>query len=886
MIGWISESRLLHDVPLRLTDVTSWHMHVPFAFWCVEAARPRTLVELGTHRGDSYAAFCQAVSRLRLPTTCHAVDTWRGDAHSGSYGEEVYREWREYHDSRYASFSRLVRSTFDEAAAHFSDGSIDLLHIDGLHSYDAVKHDFEVWAPRLSSAAVVLFHDVNVREGEFGAWRFWEEVQRGRASFTFPHGHGLGVLLWGADAPEPLRRLAASGPEEAAEIRALFARLGEVVALRGRLGDWEKKCLLADERVREGLKRIEEVEAQLRACEAQLRACEARERRLEAQLDEQAARFSEDLLRANERTGDWAGEMERLRSELRALGLALSAGNSRSEKGIWGQVRHAGSVTLKVLYWAATLQLASGIRRLRYAGIIRRAQLFEVDYYLSQCGDFSRARRDPVDHYLQRGAAAGLFPNRFFDTSWYLEHNRDVVASGKNPLVHYIRYGAREGRATGPSFDTSSYVWQNPEVRSSSLNPLAHYLLFGAARGLRCTGRQVEEQAEPTLPQVARYGEPARARCALVVDQRILTPKEDSGSVRMFALVKILRGMGMPVTFAADLQQRNPASEQALRALGVDLLLGREAIADHLRREGQRYSLALLSRPGVASRYIALTRAYAVWAKVVYDTVDLHWLRTARAAEVTKDPDLYAESARLRGVELAMAEAADLVLTVTAEEQRMLKEAVPGARVEVIPNIHSVRAGTRPFGARRDLLFIGGYEHAPNVDAVEWFVAEILPLVRKALPEVVFQVVGSKLPERLKRLASPSVKIVGWVPDVASVFGESRVFVAPMRYGAGMLGKVGQSIEHGLPVVTTRIGAEGVGLVDGESALVAEGAEAFASAVARLYEDELLWSRIAGNAARQVEANFSEAVVGARLRRLLGGPAEAGEESGAGGGGP
>src|SRR5262249_20021152 len=136
--------------PDRLVEPGSWVGHIPFAFWIVAAHRPRTLVELGTHSGNSYGAFCQAVAMLDLETACYAVDTWAGDPQAGFYGEEVYEELCQYHDARYAAFSRLVRSTFDEAVAHFPEDSVDLLHIDGYHVYDTVRHDFETWLPKMS----------------------------------------------------------------------------------------------------------------------------------------------------------------------------------------------------------------------------------------------------------------------------------------------------------------------------------------------------------------------------------------------------------------------------------------------------------------------------------------------------------------------------------------------------------------------------------------------------------------------------------------------------------------------------------------------------------------------------------------------------------------
>ena len=200
---------LVLEQPRRLSDVDNWHEHIPFAFFAVSALRPRVVVELGTHKGDSYCSFCQAVAELALPTRCYAVDTWAGDEHSGRYGPEVLEELRAHHDPLYGAFSRLLQQTFDEAAPTIADGSVDLLHLDGCHTYEAVAHDVETWLPKLSDRGVLLLHDTNVRQDGFGVWRLWDELSPGYPGFAFAHGHGLGVLAVGPDGRQPIRRVPA-----------------------------------------------------------------------------------------------------------------------------------------------------------------------------------------------------------------------------------------------------------------------------------------------------------------------------------------------------------------------------------------------------------------------------------------------------------------------------------------------------------------------------------------------------------------------------------------------------------------------------------------------------------------------------------------------------
>jgi hypothetical protein len=224
---------ILFTPPPRLTLVSAWKEHVPFAFFLTAALRPRAFVELGTHNGDSYLAFCEAIKRLDLPTRAHAVDTWQGDEHSGRYSNEVYDGLRAAHDPAYSSFSTLHRMTFDEALSKFDDGSIDLLHIDGLHTYEAVKHDYGTWRPKVADGGVILFHDTAVRERGFGVYRLMDDLRAaGHALFEFEHGHGLGVLPVGAGQPQAFKDFFATARQHPVAVRNFFGQLGNRLSLQ------------------------------------------------------------------------------------------------------------------------------------------------------------------------------------------------------------------------------------------------------------------------------------------------------------------------------------------------------------------------------------------------------------------------------------------------------------------------------------------------------------------------------------------------------------------------------------------------------------------------------------------------------------------------------
>jgi len=257
--------------------------------YLVALLRPRVIVELGTYYGVSYCAFCQAVKELGISARCYSIDTWQGDSQSGLYGPEVLDDLKRHHDPLYGGFSRLIQSTFNESVPHFEEGSIDLLHIDGFHTYEEVKRDYETWMPKMSESGVILFHDINVRERDFGVWRFWEELKLQHPHFEFIHSHGLGVLAIGRHAPTPLQPILQASEAEAAQIREFFFQLGMRL-------EAAQEAQTLRQAVREQVRIIEALqhqEEQFRGKDLALQQTEEQLRQMQQQLQEREQSLAE-----------------------------------------------------------------------------------------------------------------------------------------------------------------------------------------------------------------------------------------------------------------------------------------------------------------------------------------------------------------------------------------------------------------------------------------------------------------------------------------------------------------------------------------------------------------------------------------------------------------
>ena len=333
----------------------------------------------------------------------------------------------------------------------------------------------------------------------------------------------------------------------------------------------------------------------------------------------------------------------------------------------------------------------------------------------------------------------------------------------------------------------------------------------------------------------------------LVLDHCTPMPDQDAGSVTVFNLLVLLRELNFQVTFIPeDNFLYMPGYTTALQRVGVEVLYAPycTTIKQHLKEFGQRYDLVFLFRPVVVERNIQAIRKYCRKAKILYHTIDLHFLRMQREAAIQNDETKNKQVSEMRQREMAAIRSVDASIVHSTAELELLRSELPEEKIHVFPLIMDVRGTRNGFKDRRDIVFVGGYHHPPNVDAVKFMVGSIMPLLRRRLAYIKFYIVGSNPPDDINRLASEDVIITGYVEDLNSLLDKVRVSVAPLRYGAGIKGKIGTAMAGGLPVVATSLATEGMSLATGENILVADGAEAFADAVVRLYEDETLWNQL------------------------------------------
>ncbi len=396
---------------------------------------------------------------------------------------------------------------------------------------------------------------------------------------------------------------------------------------------------------------------------------------------------------------------------------------------------------------------------------------------------------------------------------------------------------------------------------------------------------ELTQQYKHTNQNVIRGSWRSSGKRVLWFDYSFPLPDCSSGSLRMNNLMKIMVKLGHKVTYAALVGTDPNNYLVEMQKLGVESVSlqyenwrGEEVskkeiiidnILDALEIEAKDYEVVWFSFYYVARLFIDKIRKRLPNAIFYADSVNIHYLREKREAELSKDKEKHQRAKQTKLDELNLYSKADAVIVVTDQDREVLLKELPHKSVFIMPNVHDIVPLEHGFTARKDLLFVGGFYHKPNVDAMLYFYNDIFPWVKENIPDIKLWIVGSNPPDEIKALANESVTVTGWVKETKPYLDACRISIAPLRYGAGMKGKIGEALAHGLPVITTKIGSEGMGIQSGEHALLAESIEEWIEAIVRLYNDETLWNRLSQNGQSLMAERYSTEITSERMKQLL-----------------
>ncbi len=391
------------------------------------------------------------------------------------------------------------------------------------------------------------------------------------------------------------------------------------------------------------------------------------------------------------------------------------------------------------------------------------------------------------------------------------------------------------------------------------------------------------QQYSPDSAGITMASSRSTAGNLLIIDPFLPMFDRASGSLRLFSIISLLKQQGYHITYIARDGRRNQERyRMILERMGVEVYATDPAM---MRQMGcpvdakpidlkqiltsRPYSVAYLSFHYLACQYLPIVRSLSPLTRIVIDTVDIHFLRELREAELYRDQAAVERAEYTKKTELGIYAEADALITVTEQDWQHIEGYLPTKPHFVIPNIHSAPDNTGYSPNRSGLLFIGNFNHNPNTDAVLYFINEIFPLVKEREPDTTLRVVGVNPPDGLRQLQDKGITATGYVPSTEPYLQKARVSIAPLRYGAGMKGKIGEAMAHGLPVVTTSIGAEGMGLVHGETALIADTPAEFAQHVVKLCSDDNLWNTISKNARLFIKNNYSPQLVNTAVHNMM-----------------
>lgn len=366
----------------------------------------------------------------------------------------------------------------------------------------------------------------------------------------------------------------------------------------------------------------------------------------------------------------------------------------------------------------------------------------------------------------------------------------------------------------------------------------------------------------------------ANPRNVLVADYRLPMEDVSAGERATMGVIRDLVRFGYRVTFLPTNLAPVEKYQQQLESMGVRVITRNDGVSSpqqFIAQHGHAFGLFYLIRVDVAEAILPIAHQVSPNARIVFHAPDLYFLREQREAELFNDPTQQRMAAETRRRELGIMRSSDLVVVVSPVEKELLQSVLPEKPVQVFQALYVPVAENPPgFAQRRDIFFLGGFAHRPNVQAVKWFAEDIWPLIHARLPNVTFHIVGAEAPAEVRALGKlPGIRYVGYVEDLAPVLNEMRLGVAPLCYGAGIKGKVAMTMGAGVPCICTDIAAEGMFLKDGIHTLIANDPRRFADAVVSAYEDAELWNRLSANGREHIRRSFSEAANRSEMLAVL-----------------
>lgn len=1034
----IIEARILESVlfkPSRITEPFSWVGHLKIANFIIKELNPTIFVELGTHTGNSYFSFCQSVLENNLSTKCFAIDTWAGDMHSGKYENNIFDIVAE-HNKNYSEFSTLIRTTFDDALSQFEDSSIQLLHIDGLHTYEAVKHDFNSWLPKLAQGAVIIFHDTQVKKLDFGVFRLWEELTKIYPNnLEFTHSNGLGILQLNNHTTEnEIAWLSKSKSEKIKVFRSLGIS-GEDLEQQISNEHELKKICIEFERLKnstlainllEGQKENQKLVIDLKQFKLNNLFLENKIRSMERELSSFANSYSwlitkpfREIYRLikTPKTRLWQYTEKLLNSNLLFLSI-----NNRDiiyqkldylfNKSTINAVQLAEEqIKLELLLEESVFNRNKGLDRLamlQYFAAERAAELNnlkitdhprvsiiipvygKIVYTLACLHSMARNKPkcsveiiiiddcsdDETHEILCKAKDIRLIRNEenkgFIHSCnigaahangeylYFLNNDTEVVDGWLDNLIETFDLFPGTGLAgskliypDGKLQEAGGIIWQdgsgwNYGRNNNPFDPIYNYArevdycsgasimvprsLFNDIGGFDeiyspayyedvdiafkvrqlgyrvifqpmsivihhegiTSGTDVREgvksyQVQNQLKLVNRWsdylkslqlpGENAedakdrrKTHRILILDNNNLSPTSDAGSLLVFNLCLLFRELNFQVTFIPTTGTIYIDNEtNILQKNGIEVLYAPYIVntTQHLSAYGDRYDVVLLVRPDCALKYVDDVKLYCTKAKVIFHTIDIHFKRLMGEAKIKSDPEVEKHAIKMREIELSVISKCDITIVVSEEDRRSVSDLLSDARLFKFGLILNTIDLPSRFEERSGIVFCGGFAHSPNEDAILFFINEIMPDLEKNIPDLCLYIVGSNIPERIKNLERQNIVVVGYVKDLSLFLSKMVVSIAPLRFGAGVKGKIATALSNGLPTVATSIATEGMGLTNGINILIEDDHAEFIRAINRLVSDKIYWMQVSQNGLDYAKLNWSARAAQFELINLL-----------------